>query len=262
MPGPRRDLVSLRHSSRDRRSSRSRRPAATMPTSEKPYGIFCTDHLAFMPGIGQIGVEIKQIDCFYESGESRKFWLIQVNTWTERDILSSGLRNGAYLYEDDAVPLFIRQTLATGYEILTHGVCESCDYYTTNSYVMPENAGNADFRNLYFQSRDYEEDFAIVRRLHDQSGSMLSERAICARIIKELHTPWNAHRLRVFRVAFHWCNSIRAKRAEKTARRRVQARTDILLKDLMEATWHPSRFTDWCLDSDDRAEIAEFFAKK
>ena len=234
-----------------------------MSVSEKPHGIFCTDHIAFMPGIGQIGVEIKRIDCFYENGASKKFWLIQVDVWPgSEEFMNIRNRLAEYLYADDSVPLFIRHTLAIGYDIRTYEICENSEYYTTSRYTMPANIGNADFRNHYFQSRNYEEDLAIVRRLHDQSGSILSERALCSRIIKELHMPWNAHRLRVFRAEFRLCNLIRAKRAEKAARRRAHSRTELLRKDLMEATWHPSRFADWCLDSDERAELAEFFAKK
>jgi hypothetical protein len=228
-----------------------------MFVSEKPHGIFCTDHIAFMPGIGQIGVEIKRIDSFYESGAPKKFWLIQVDVWPgSEEFMNIRNRLAEYLYEDDSVPLFIRQTLAIGYDIRT---CENSEYYTTSRYTMPANIGNADFRNHYFQSRDYEEDLSIVRRLHDQRCSILSERALCSRIIKVLHMPWAAHRLRVFRAALHWRNFTSA---AKSSRRRAHARTELLREELAAATWHPSRFANWCLDCDERVELAELFAKK
>lgn len=228
-----------------------------MSFSEKPYGIFCTDYIGFLPGIGQIGVEIKQIDIFYENGAPKKFWLIQVDVWPGSEaFLNIRLRNAEYLYADDSVPLFIRQTLAIGYDIRT---CENSEYYTTSRYAMPANIGNADFRNHYFQSRNYEEDLSIVRRLHDQRCSILSERALCSRIIKELHMPWAARRLRAFRAALHWRNFTSA---AKSSRLRAHARTELLREELAAAAWHPSRFADWCLDSDERSEIAELFGKK
>lgn len=36
---------------------------------------------------------------------------------------------------------------------------------------------------------------------------------------------------------------------------RVQARTLYFKKELMESTWHPSRFHDWCLDEDEKSVV-------
>ena len=41
------------------------------------------------------------------------------------------------------------------------------------------------------------------------------------------------------------------------ARRRAHLRTEAVKQELIAAAWHPKRMTDWCLDTDERRELAE-----
>ena len=83
-----------------------------------------------------------------------------------------------------------------------------------------------------------------------------ADRPLFSQAIALLHKPLAKTSRLIFMAALHWRNFA------KGARSRAHARTDLLREELIAAAWHPSRFADWCLDSDERAELAEFFAKK
>jgi hypothetical protein len=71
-------------------------------------------------------------------------------------------------------------------------------------------------------------------------------------IINMLYTPMNGPYLTAIRSGLLWRALVRA-----IIPRRNQARTAHLKAELMAAAWHPSRMVDWCLDTEDQADIKE-----
>ena len=45
--------------------------------------------------------------------------------------------------------------------------------------------------------------------------------------------------------------------SDEKARARTRLRTEAVKEDLIAAAWHPKRMTAWCLDTDERRELAE-----
>jgi hypothetical protein len=45
--------------------------------------------------------------------------------------------------------------------------------------------------------------------------------------------------------------------SDEKARARAHKRTQEIKQELIAAAWHPSRMLDWCLDNNDRCELAE-----
>lgn len=183
---------------------------------------------------------VKKVRCLYENCDPKVFWLVHGINQNEEDFAK-------YMFADEDAPMFARQLFAITRRWKGHGTYMSLTFYS--KYCICEKC--------------HDRDFASVQFLHESSSANMTsvqdaDRPLFSRAIALLHKPMFKKSQLVFMAALHWRNFVK----KNIARRRVQARTDILLKDLMEAAWHPSRFADWCLDSDDRAEIAEFFAKK
>jgi hypothetical protein len=45
--------------------------------------------------------------------------------------------------------------------------------------------------------------------------------------------------------------------SDEKAKRRAHLRTEAVKQELIAAAWHPKRMTAWCLDTDERRELAE-----
>ena len=45
--------------------------------------------------------------------------------------------------------------------------------------------------------------------------------------------------------------------SDEKERARTQARAEAVKAELVAAAWHPKRMTEWCLDTDERRELAE-----
>jgi len=206
---------------------------------------------------------VKRIACFYEGRAPETLWLFYIK---DKDGDAGSRIIAKYLFANCTAPLFIRQLFATGdYHIrseheygwymsndvpqLTVTFCQNI-YNTLDDLTDPKISE----RGLRIGARD----FPLVEELYGlgESGSMYAERDLCARVIAELHRPWAKPRIGAFMAVLHWRNFA------KGARRRAHARTDLLREELAAAAWHPRRFADWCLDCEERAELAELFAKK
>jgi hypothetical protein len=45
--------------------------------------------------------------------------------------------------------------------------------------------------------------------------------------------------------------------SDEKARARARARAEAVKEELVAAAWHPARMAEWCLDTDERRELAE-----
>jgi len=60
-----------------------------------------------------------------------------------------------------------------------------------------------------------------------------------------LFTPCDAKKIGILTVS------------DEKARRRAHARTEAVKAELVAAAWHPKRMSRWCLDEDERREMAK-----
>ena len=59
--------------------------------------------------------------------------------------------------------------------------------------------------------------------------------------------PWNAKRIGILSLS------------DEKARARALLRTEAVKQELIAAAWHPKRMSDWCMDTDERRELAEMW---
>lgn len=60
--------------------------------------------------------------------------------------------------------------------------------------------------------------------------------------------------IRLYRLARRWRQI-----AAAAPKKRALARTDAIREELIAVAWHPRRFREWCLDSDEQRELSEWF---
>jgi len=190
------------------------------------------------------GFAVKKVKCLYENSDPKVFWLVQGINQREETFAK-------YMFADEDAPLFSRQLLAITHYCTGHGTLMS------QTYVK-----HCICRGCH--SRD----FADVKLLHEKSApaNLLcvqeADRPLFSQAIALLHKPLAKTSRLIFMAALHWRNFVKKNIARRLAQARAHARTELLREELAAATWHPSRFADWCLDCDERAELAELFAKK
>jgi hypothetical protein len=187
---------------------------------------------------------VKKVKCLYENSDPKVFWLVQGINQREEVFAK-------YMFADEDAPLFARQLLAITHCCAGHGTHMSLTYV---KYCICKGC--------------HARDFADVKLLHEESAPANAlcvqdaDRPLFSQAIALLHKPLTKTSRVVFMAALHWRNFVKNNVARRLAQARAHARTDLLREELIAAAWHPRRFADWCLDCDERAELAEFFAKK
>ena len=183
---------------------------------------------------------VKKIKCTYTNGDPTVFWLIYLVN-QDNQVFAK------YMLPEDDAPLFVRQLLVVKNHLMLYNNHARWPY----------------FKNCICKEC-YNSDLSNVQLLHADTGlddifyTQADKNRLFSKVITSLHSPpANASRL-AFMAALHWRNFVK----KNIARRRAQARTELLREDLIAAAWHPRRFGDWCLDCEERAELAELFAKK
>ena len=184
-------------------------------------------------------LSVKKVKCTYANSDPKMFLLVYLIN--QRDEVFA-----KYMLPEDDAPLFVRQLLVIKQHPMLSGRRALWPYF-----------------NRCICNGCYNRDLANVQLLHADTGSddifsaQDDKKLLFSKVIASLHAPHATPYRLSFMAALHWRNFVK-----KNIARRVQARTELLREDLIAATWHPRRFGNWCLDCDERAELAELFAKK
>ena len=167
-------------------------------------------------------LSVKKVECTYASSGTKVFWLVFLINQDEQ-IFAKYM-----LPDDNDVPLFVRQLLVLKYHAMLFGQHAHGTY--CNNCIC----------NNCICNTCYNRDYANVQLLHAKgpSENILSAKAddrqrnLFSKVIASLHAhPANASRL-AFMAALHWRNFVK----KNVARRRAQARTELLREDLNAAT--------------------------
>lgn len=193
---------------------------------------------------------IQLLEIFYIGcSEPKRFWCLTMNAFIHGPYYS-GPFIGDMLYPENQLPKIIQQLyvvagLRGSYTVYNDAQTDYVSYAIELHTNEKFKATGIIKKNLFIND--------INQYLSGRVAPMSIDSPRFRQIIHTLYTPMNRAYLKAIWCGIWW----RALTKKNMICRRIQARTAILKAELMTIAWHPSRMVDWCLDTEDQADIKD-----